>query len=194
MADATDPFAVRPSSVEVLRSVGIASAIVAVVGGVALAVLSGVVTDEPVLDSDAFATAVILGITTVALLASFLRPVREQPGTYATGQYLFLVFAVAIGTLADLERLLGSLTTFVPYLVVVLVVTIALHVLAARLLHLDHDTVLITSTATVFGPPFVGPVAAALRNPAVVPSGMTAGVLGIAIGNYAGLAVASLLA
>ena len=68
------------------------------VAAVAFGALTPVVTGEPIVDSDAFATAVILGITTLALALSFVRRVREQPGTYVTGQYLFLVFAVAIGS------------------------------------------------------------------------------------------------
>jgi uncharacterized membrane protein len=57
----------------------------------------------------------------------------------------------------------------------------------------DTDTVVITSTAAVFGPPFVGPVAAAINNREIVVSGMTTGVVGLALGNYVGLAVAYLL-
>ncbi|MEX1177002.1 MAG: DUF819 family protein [Nitriliruptor sp.] len=190
---ATDPFEVVPRAREVTVALALAVGTIVVVAGLALAVLSPIVSGEPVVDSDAFATAVILGVTTAALALSFVRRVREQPGTYATGQYLFLVFAVAIGTLANLRDLAGSFTSVVPYIVTVLVIALTLHVLLARLLRIDHDTVIITSTAAVFGPPFVGPVAAALRNPDVVPSGMTTGVLGLAIGNYIGLAVAALL-
>jgi uncharacterized membrane protein len=193
VAGAVDPFQVVPRPREVATSLLLALGVVVVVAGLALVALSGVVEGEPVVDSDAFATAVILGATTLALASSFVRRVREQPGTYATGQYLFLVFAVAIGTLANLRDLASSFTSVVPYVLLVVVAAVSLHVLLARLVRIDHDTVIITSTAAVFGPPFVGPVAAALRNPDVVPSGMTTGVLGLAIGNYAGLAVAALL-
>ncbi len=193
VATATDPFAVTPRAREVFVALGLGIGVVVVVAGLAVAVLTPVVSGEPVLDSEAFATAVILGITSLALALSFVTRIRSQPGTYATGQYLFLVFAVAIGTLANLDELIGSLTSVVPYVAAVIVTAVALHVLLARLFGIDHDTAIITSTAAVFGPPFVGPVAAALRNPDVVPSGMTTGVLGLALGNYVGLAVAALL-
>jgi uncharacterized membrane protein len=193
VAGAVDPFHVVPRPREVATSLLLAVGVVVVVAGLAFAALTGTVQGEAIVDSDAFATAVILGATTLALALSFVRRVREQPGTYATGQYLFLVFAVAIGTLANLRDLASSFTSVVPYILLVIVAAVTLHVLLARLLRIDHDTVIITSTAAVFGPPFVGPVAAALRNPDVVPSGMTTGVLGLAIGNYAGLAVAALL-
>jgi uncharacterized membrane protein len=193
VAGAVDPFHAVPRPRQVAVSIALALLVVVVVAGVSFAALSGVVEGEPIVDSDAFATAVILGATTLALALSFVRRVREQPGTYATGQYLFLVFAVAIGTLANLRDLATSFTSVVPYILLVVVAAVTLHVVLAKLARIDHDTVIITSTAAVFGPPFVGPVAAALRNPDVVPSGMTTGVLGLAIGNYAGLAVAALL-
>lgn len=193
VATAADPFAVVPRPGQVAVALVMGLGVVVVVAGIALVALTPVVQGEPVLDSDAFATAVILGITTLALAASFVRRVREQPGTYVTGQYLFLVFAVAIGTLANVDELVSAFGRVVPYVASVLVAAIGLHLLVARLLRIDHDTVLITSTAAVFGPPFVGPVAAALRNPDVVPSGMTTGVLGLALGNYLGLSVAALL-
>ncbi|WP_052665533.1 DUF819 family protein [Nitriliruptor alkaliphilus] len=189
----SDPFAVTPAGRHVVVALAMGLGVVLVVAGTALVALTPVVTGEPVMDSDAFATAMVLGITTLALALSFVRRVREQPGTYVTGQYLFLVFAVAIGTLANLADLAASFTTVVPYIAAVLTLAVLLHVLLARLLRIDHDTAIITSTAAVFGPPFVGPVAAALRNPDVVPSGMTTGVLGLALGNYVGLAVAALL-
>jgi uncharacterized membrane protein len=63
----------------------------------------------------------------------------------------------------------------------------------AAIFRIDTDTVLITSTAAVFGPAFVPTVAAALKNRAIIVSGLTTGVVGYAIGNYAGIALAYLL-
>jgi hypothetical protein len=64
-------------------------------------------------------------------------------------------------------------------------VTIALHALFYPV-----DTAIISSTATIFGPPFIGPVAAALKNRALVGPGLTLGLAGIALGTYLGLATA----
>lgn len=193
VGSSTDPFAVTPAPREVVVALTMGLGVVLAVAAAAFAVLTPIVTGEPVLDSQAFGTAVVLGVTSLALGLSFVRSIRERPGTYATGQYLFLVFAVAIGTLANLRDLAASFTSVVPYIATVLTAAVVLHLLLARFFRIDHDTVIITSTAAVFGPPFVGPVAAALRNPDVVPSGMTTGVLGLALGNYIGLAVAALL-
>lgn len=187
-----DPGTALPTGGQAVRALATGLAIVVAAAGLTFAAVAGTV-DGPVLDSDAFATGVILAITTLGLGLSAIRRLRETPGTYATGQYLFLVFAVAIGTLVDLPSLATSLTQVVPFLAAVLAIAVTVHIAVAKLLRLDHDTVIITSTAAVFGPPFVGPVAAALRNPDIVPSGMTTGVIGLAIGNYVGFAVAALL-
>jgi len=53
--------------------------------------------------------------------------------------------------------------------------------------------VIITSTAAIFGPAFVGPVSNAIRNPGVVFSGITMSLLGFACANYLGILVATVL-
>ena len=50
-----------------------------------------------------------------------------------------------------------------------------------------------TSAAGIFGPAFAGPVASALKNPAMLITGLTTGLVGYAVGNYLGLALAYLL-
>lgn len=187
-----DPATALPTPLRGLASVGVGLGLVLVSAGVVVALVAPRV-DGPVLDAPAFEIGLFLALTTLALALSTVRTLRELPGTYATGQLLFLVFAVAIGTLVDLATLGRAITQVVPFLASVLAVAIVLHLAVARLLKLDHDTVIITSTAAIFGPPFVGPVAAALRNPDVVPSGMTTAVVGLGAGTYVGLGVAALL-
>lgn len=183
---ADDPWSYRPTVGEVLRGLGVALVVVVL----AVAVAFGV-TGDP--DRDAFGTVAILGISTFGVAASFIPRVRHLAGTYEVGQYLFLVFAVAIGTLANIAELAASFSSVLPYLTVALVGAIVVHVGLATLFRIDADTVIITSTAAVFGPPFIGPIAAALRNREIVVSGITTGVVGLAVGNYTGLAVAYLL-
>jgi len=52
---------------------------------------------------------------------------------------------------------------------------------------------MITSTAGVFGPAFIMPVARALRNDEIVLPGILCGILGYAIGNYLGIGIGKLL-
>lgn len=135
-------------------------------------------------------TVIILTVTTLAIAATFSEPLRRLGSTYETGQYLMLVFCLAIGTLADANELLAALSTVFAYVATVMITAILLHLGLCVLLRIDVDTAIITSTAAVFGPPFVGPIANVLQNREIVISGVAAGVIGLAIGNYLGVAVA----
>ncbi|NMO23522.1 DUF819 family protein, partial [Pyxidicoccus fallax] len=138
-------------------------------------------------------TAVLLLITSLSLAASFVPAVRHLPGSSALGDYALLVFCVAVGTLAD-ARQLGAASLFVfVFCFCVQLLAVVLHFGLAALFRIDADTVLITSTATIFGPAFIGPVARALRNRELLVSGMTTGLMGFALGTYLGLAVSWLL-
>jgi uncharacterized membrane protein len=160
----------------------LAAGIVGVSVGASMGVLGGVE-----------APAVLLLITTLALLASFRPEVRHLPGSAALGDYALLVFCVAVGTLANARQLQETGLFVFGFCAGVVVLSVALHFALAALFRIDADTVLITSTATIFGPAFIGPVARALRNRELVVSGLTTGLMGFAVGTYLGLAVAWLL-
>jgi uncharacterized membrane protein len=160
----------------------LAAAIAGVSVGASKAVLGGIE-----------APAVLLLITTLALVASFRPEVRHLPGSAALGDYALLVFCVAVGTLANARQLQETGLFVFGFCAAVVALSVGLHFALAALFRIDADTVLITSTATIFGPAFIGPVARALRNRELVVSGLTTGLMGFAVGTYLGLAVAWLL-
>ncbi|MBM7117094.1 DUF819 family protein [Archangium primigenium] len=133
---------------------------------------------------------VLLLLTSLSLAASFVPAVRRLPGSYALGDYALLVFCVAVGTLADASRLRDTGAFVFLFCAGVVLASVVLHFALAALFRIDADTALITSTATIFGPPFIGPVARALGNRELVVSGLTTGLMGYAVGTYLGLAVA----
>jgi uncharacterized membrane protein len=71
--------------------------------------------------------------------------------------------------------------------------SIGLHLLLSKLFKIDRDTFLISSTAAIYGPPFVTQIATVIKNKYLLMPGILAGLLGYAIGNYIGLAVYYLL-
>ncbi len=133
---------------------------------------------------------IILIITSFGIAFSFFQKVRAIKGSYEVGQYLLLVFCVAIGTMANIEQLMKGSMTYVLLLGIVMFLSISIHVFLCRLFKIDRDTAIITSVAGIFGPPFVGPVAERLGNREIVVSGLTSGLIGYAVGNYLGIAVA----
>jgi uncharacterized membrane protein len=131
---------------------------------------------------------VMLGLTAAGLGGSLVKRLRTLPGSAETGEYLMLCFCVAIGMLADVKTFQAGSTTALGMVFGCMFGAIALHLVLAALFRIDTDTVLITSTATIFGPPFVGPVAKSLANRHLLASGMTAGLMGYALGTWLGLA------
>jgi uncharacterized membrane protein len=137
--------------------------------------------------------AAILTITTVAIGLSFSSRVRALRGTFEAGNYILLIFCVTIGTIADFSEVIRSSGWIVAYVAMVIFTSLALHVALCRLSGIDRDTTVITSTAALFGPAFVGPVAVRLGNRAIFVSGLMSGLVGYAVGNYLGLFVAWML-
>jgi len=179
-----DESARRPRSRLVAEvAVGVAVAVLIVGASIGLSVLLTGGTNE---------TLVLLAITTLGIAASFVPRLRRLEAAADFGQYLLLVFCVAIGTIANF-RALGGSTVIFGFCAVVVASAVVIHYLLAALFRIDADTVIITSTAAVFSPPFVPPVAAALKNREIVVSGLTTGLVGYAVGNYLGLALSYLL-
>ena len=136
---------------------------------------------------------IILGITTLGIAASFVRKIRVLPLTFSTANYLLLVFALAVGSMANLAELLAASSMLFWFCGFVVFGSVILHVLLAILFRVDRDTLIITSTAAIFGPAFIGPVANAIGNKGIIPIGIALGIIGLAIGNFLGIGFASLL-
>ena len=138
------------------------------------------------------APAVILGVTTLSIGASFIKKVRFLPRTYEFGEYFLLVFCMGIGAISNFTEMLQASPHVLLYVTCVFVGTLALHFLLSWMFKIDADTTLITSVAGIFGPAFIGPVASVLKNKDIVVSGLTTGLVGYAIANYLGLGMAHL--
>jgi len=136
---------------------------------------------------------VILIMTTLGIGVSFVKRIRHMKGSYETAHYLLLIFSFAIGMLADIDALINRSSDLFLYCSFVMFGAIFIHFLLAILFNIDRDTLIITSTAAIYGPAFVGPVANAIENKKVIVTGIAMGLLGYAIGNYLGIGVAMLL-
>lgn len=136
---------------------------------------------------------VILVITTLGIAVSFIKKIRKMKGSYETAFYLLLIFSLSIGAMADINELLSKSSDLFVYTTLVMFTSIVLHFMLASIFRIDRDTVIITSTAAIYGPAFIGPVANAIKNKEVIVTGITMGLLGYAIGNYIGIGIAMLL-
>lgn len=140
-----------------------------------------------------FATAVgILAITTGGVIGSFIPKVRRIPKTFQAGMYLIFVFCLTVGSMANLRDLVRIVWPIMFLVLFCIAGSFLLHALFCRIFKIDTDTFIITSVSAICSPPFVPPVAGALKNKEVLLSGITTGIVGYAIGNYLGISFAYL--
>jgi uncharacterized membrane protein len=137
--------------------------------------------------------AAILAITTLGIGASFVPRVRAIPMTHQLGQYFILVFCLAIGMMSDVVALFTSVPAMLGFVAVAIFGSLLLHIGAAAIFRIDTDTVIITSIAGIFSPPFVPMVASALKNRDVVVPGIITGIIGWVLGTYLGIGLSFLL-
>jgi uncharacterized membrane protein len=138
-------------------------------------------------------SVIILGLTAIAVGFSFSQKIRHFEGSQELGQYLLLVFCVAVGSLASTSQLVSGSWWYFAFCACILFGSITLHFLFCFFFKIDRDTAIITSMAGIFGPAFVAPMSQVLKNRAILFSGVTTGLVGYAVGNFVGIFVAYLL-
>lgn len=136
---------------------------------------------------------VVLIITTLGMASSFVPSIKSIQNTFELGMYLILVFSLTIASMVDVTEMIGAAPRLLYYILLVIFGSLSLQVLISKFFKIDRDTVMITSTALIFSPPFVPVVAGAIKNKEVIVSGLTVGIIGYALGNYLGVIVAELL-
>ena len=136
---------------------------------------------------------VILLITTFGIAASFIKRIRSLPGTFSTANYLLLVFAVAMGSMANFSELIAASSALFWFCGFVVLGSILLHYLLAIVFRVDRDILIISSTAAIYGAPFIPPVAQAIGNRNLITIGISLSLIGYAIGNFLGLSLAFIL-
>ena len=139
-------------------------------------------------------TVLILLLTTLAIAASFLPPMKRQQHSFDLGLYCVYVFCLSIATACNVREMdiAGSLPILY-YLGFIIFGSLVLQTLMARLLKIDGDSVMVSSVALINSPPFVPLATALLGNKNIVVLGITVGLLGYMLGNYLGIGLYHLL-
>jgi len=149
-------------------------------------------------EGDAKDTAAVLTVTTLGIAASLVPAINRIKSSFQLGMYFIYVFCIIVASKADLIALFNVeniqlMVNLLLYIALVIVGSLILHAILSWIFRINVDDYIITSTALSNSPPFVPVVAAAIRNKEVVIPGMIIGVIGYAIGNYLGVAIAYLL-
>lgn len=134
--------------------------------------------------------AAILIITTLGIASSFIPDLRRGPKNFETGMYFIIVFSLVVSSMADFSKFSAEALPIFLNVLFVIVFSLFIHSLLARIFKIDADTVIITSTALICSPPFVPLIAGSLNNRQIIVSGLTVGLVGYAVGNYLGISMA----
>lgn len=170
-----------------LKAIGIAVLIFAIGGGLSF-----------LFPENSQTVIAILVITTLSIVASLSPSINSIKKTFQAGMYLILIFSVVVASMANLNEMFARgqsamLLSIFFYVVLAVFGSLLVHAFLSWIFKIDVDNFIITSVALSMSPPFVPVVAAALKNKAIVLSGLIIGILGYAIGNYLGAMVAFIL-
>lgn len=136
---------------------------------------------------------IILTITTLSIIASFFKKVRELPKTFELGMFFILIFSVIVASLFDIHSVNGGSLMIGLFVAWVMVIGAGLHLLFCRIAHVSGDLFCVSQIALLCSPPFVPPVVGAMQNKKVLISGIVIGLVGYAIGTYLGVTIAFIL-
>ena len=136
---------------------------------------------------------IILTITTLSIIASFFKKVRELPKTFELGMFFILIFSVIVASLFDIHSVNGGSLMIGLFVAWVMVIAAGLHLIFCRIAHVSGDLFCVSQIALLCSPPFVPPVVGAMQNKKVLISGIVIGLVGYAIGTYLGVAIALIL-
>jgi len=136
---------------------------------------------------------IILTITTLGLVASFFKKVRELPKTFELGMFFILVFSIIVASLFDYHSIEGSTFGIGAFVLWIILCGSVLHLIFCRLFKVGGDLFTVSQIALLCSPPFVPPVVGAMGNKKVLISGLVIGLIGYAVGTYLGIGIYYLL-
>lgn len=135
----------------------------------------------------------ILVLTSIGIIFSFSKKIRQLPGVYNYAQYLLLIFGLSTGFLADFGQMIAEGGHFLFFNAVIVVSILILNIILAIILRIDTDSFIVCNCANVLGPPFIAQTCAAIKNRELIPVGISLGLLGLALANYLGVLVYTIL-
>ncbi|MEG1717128.1 MAG: DUF819 family protein [Bacteroidales bacterium] len=136
--------------------------------------------------------SIILTITTLAIGLSFVDKIRNTPKTFELGMYFILVFSIIIASEFRIDQINTNTYNLFFFIVVIMLGSIGLHLLLAKIFKVDADLFTIASVALIFSPPFVPTIASLMNSRRCLISGLVIGLCGYAVGNYLGVGMYAL--
>ena len=172
----------KKNFIGMMKGLGLSFVFLAVGAGLAL-LLTGTLNE----------LVVILTITTLSIIASFFKKVRELPKTFELGMFFILIFSVIVASMFDINSVNGGSLYIGGFVFWIIGVSVGLHLLLCRIAKVSGDLFCVCQVGLLCSPPFVPPIAGAMKNKKVLISGIVVGLVGYAIGTYLGALLAWIL-
>ncbi len=136
---------------------------------------------------------IILTITTLSILASFSKKVRDLPKTFELGMIFILVFSIVVSSQFDPYNIDTSAITLGCFVLYIMLVSIVTHIIFCRFAKVNGDLYTVAQVGLFCLPPFIPPIVGAMGNKKVLISGIVIGLIGYAVGTYLGVGISYLL-
>ena len=172
----------KKNFIGMMKGLGLSVIFLAVAAGLAL-LITGTLNE----------LVVILTITTLSIIASFFKPIRELPKTFELGMFFILIFSVIVASMFDIHSVNGGSLYIGGFVFWIIGVSVGIHLLLCRIAKVSGDLFCVCQVGLLCSPPFVPPIAGAMKNKKVLISGIVVGLVGYAIGTYLGALLAWVL-
>lgn len=130
---------------------------------------------------------IILTITILGIALSFIKPIREIQESNSISEYLIIVFSLGLGMSMNFKMVSKEILLYMAYFGGIQILAIIIHFIICKIFKIDGATAIITSVASIYGPPFVATIAKAYKKEEIIAPGILCGTMGLAIGNILGL-------
>lgn len=135
----------------------------------------------------------VIWLTTLALCLAQLPAIKNLSGTLVLGNYLLLLFLATNGAVSVIARIID----IGPVIFYFALGTVLIHGLVifgiGSALKIDAKVIAVASQANIGGASSAMAIAGARGTPQLILPGVAVGLLGMALGNYVGLAIAYLM-
>ena len=172
----------KKNLIGMLKGLGLSIIFLAVGAGLAL-LITGTLSE----------LVVILTITTLSIIASFFKKVRELPKTFELGMFFILIFSVIVASMFDIHSVSGGSLYVGGFVLWIMGISVILHLILCRIAKVSGDLFCVCQVGLLCSPPFVPPIAGAMKNKKVLISGIVVGLVGYAVGTYIGALLAWIL-
>lgn len=136
---------------------------------------------------------IMIIVSLLGVVFSFVKPIRETQGTYQISQYLILVFSLGLSMSVDFSTLASDVLPVFLYFVFTELLITLVHFILCKVFKIDGGTAIVTLVAGLYSPPFVAPIANAYGDKDLIVPGVICGVLGFIIANFIGIGLGTLI-